>query len=67
MAAILLIYSNENCCLLILIILNVVSNVAVENKPALLLTMDWRRPLDKSLYEPMTAHMRHSGSNGENP
>ena len=55
---------NENFCILIRISLEFVSKGPIDNKPALVQVMAWRRTVDKPLRKPMLtqftdAYMRH--------
>ena len=47
------IFFNENCCILIRFSLRYVSKGPIDNKPALVQIMAWRRSGDKPLSEPM--------------
>ena len=49
------IFSNEYLWISIKISLNVVPNSPIDNKPALIQIMAWRRSGDKPLFEPMMA------------
>ena len=58
------IFVNENCCILIRIAPNFVSNGPIDSKPALVQVMAWCRTGDKPSSEPMfnhfiNAYMRH--------
>ena len=58
---------DENCCILMKISLQFVPHCPINNIPALVHIMAWRRPGDKPLSEPMMAkyddaYMRHSAS-----
>ena len=60
------IFVNEKVCILIKISQNFVSKGSIDNNPALVKTMAWRRMGDKPLSEPMLtrftdAFMRHKG------
>ena len=60
------IFVNENDRILIRISLRFVPRSPIDNKPALLQVMAWRRPGDKPLPEPMLtqftdAYMQHKG------
>ena len=61
-----LIFLNENIIISIKISLKFVPKGPINNNPALVLIMAWRRPGDKPLSEPMVVrlltHMRHSAS-----
>ena len=46
-------FFNENCCILIEISLKYARKVPIDNNPALVKIMAWRRPGDKPLSEPM--------------
>ena len=57
---------NEKFCIVIRIPLKFVPNAPIDNKPALVQVMAWRRPGNKPLPEPMLtqftdAYMRHYG------
>ena len=47
------IFFNENCCILIEFSLKYVRKGPIDNNPALVQIMAWRRPGDKPLSEPM--------------
>ena len=47
------IFINENCCILIKFSLKYVRKGPIDNNPALVQIMAWRRPADKPLSEPM--------------
>ena len=47
------IFFNENCCILIKILLKCVCSAPIDNNPALVQIMAWRRSGDKPLSEPM--------------
>ena len=47
------IFFNENCCILIKFSLKYVRRGQIDNNPALVHVMAWRRPGDKPLSEPM--------------
>ena len=47
------IFFNENCCILIKFSLKYVRKGSIDNTPALVQIMAWRRPGDKPLSEPM--------------
>ena len=58
------IFMNENICSLIRILLKFISKCPIDNKPALVQVMAWRRTDDKPLPEPMItqftdAYMQH--------
>ena len=60
------IFMNEKFCISIRISLKFVPRRLVDNKPALVQVMAWRRTGDKPLHEPMLtkladAYMRHQG------
>ena len=62
------IFFNENCCILIKFSLKYVRKRSIENNPALVEIMTWRRSGDKPLSQPMMnslpthIYMRHSAS-----
>ena len=61
------IFFNENVWISITVSLRFVPNIPIDNKPALVQIMAWRRPGDKPLSEPMfpyfiDTYMRHSVS-----
>ena len=52
------IFFNENCCILIRFSLKYVRKGPIDNNPALVQIMAWRRPGDKPLSEPMMVRLQ---------